>query len=102
MQEKEKVLQDPDQDSGSNSNEYCRNSAHAGQSSKTSPAYSVAIKDVTSQQSFKGWKNAGSMEFPGQYWTGDTSMSRNVAEDCSLWQVLQDKDRKSTRLNSSH
>lgn len=85
---------------GLNSIECCLRCGHDGSLLKMSPDSYPLIKDVISQQSFKGWKKSGSVVSPGRYWTVNTSESRNAADDCSLSEVLESNAPKKYYLSA--
>ena len=76
--------------SGMSSTGCCQSCGHDGRSLRMSRDFYQVIQDMTSEFSSPGWMNSGTMQ-AGRYWTHSTSESRNVADACSLSQVLEDE-----------
>ena len=75
---------------GLSSDGSCPNCGHNGSLQRMSPDFYPSIQDATSDESSVTWQNSGSLVSPTQFWTRNSSASRNAADACSLSRVLED------------
>ncbi len=85
-----RALTEPEAASGLSSIESCPNCGQPFASSKMFPGFYPVTEEQTLRSSSGVWSNSGMLS-AGQYWTRNTSESRNAAAVCTLSAVLQDQ-----------